>query len=764
MAMLSSCFSFGGNSSNHSSQNSGSSSGNTSQTTSSGSSSGSSSSSTQTVSLTLSKSSLTLSTGESETITATATGGTGSVTWSSSNTSIATVNNGTILGVSGGTATITASYSGETATCSVTVTAASLTLNKTSLSLSIGDDETLVATASGGTGPVTWSSSNTAVAKVNSSGNVVGFGVGNTTVKASYSGIIRSCTVSITSAATVTLNKTSTNVGVGSNTTLEASTTGGSGSVTWSSNNTSVATVSNGVVSGHSAGTAIITASYCGVQTSCSVLVTSGAAPVKPASGTTTINVWATNDFHGAIEESGNNMGLAKWATYLKDKGEQNNTLLLDQGDTWQGSIYSNYNHGALITDVMNYIHYDARSVGNHDFDWGAEQLAANTAMSYNGYSTPVLAGNVTSYDLGTHSYGSTQQATLGRKSVTYTLENGLKVGILGGIGQDQITSICASFTKDIYFSDHVAFIKEEATRLRNQENCDLIIASIHTPQNQVMGNSLEDYVDLVLCGHSHNQETGNEGNLWYNQNKAYGMSIGQITLTYNYATGKVTNTDIAVHESSEIMSSVTEIEPTVQSLITSYKSTCDTEASEMMASNINGYFPSGGEGANLMAKAIFDKTVSEGYTVDLVMVNSARKAIYSYSHPSSWTFAEIYESFPFDNIIYIANVKGSELKKEIPYNYIYRNSTMTNNTISSSGTYRIAVIDYLYLHIGGNNHACDYFAVTGGTSTTTLSKNYREIIRDWLKANHYNAGTQLSSDDYSSSLWAFNKGNFTYE
>lgn len=486
----------------------------------------------------------------------------------------------------------------------------------------------------------------------------------------------------------------------------------------------------------------------------------------RPISGTTTINVWATNDFHGAVEEGGSNMGLAKWATYLKTKGEQTNTLLLDQGDTWQGSIYSNYNHGALITDVMNYIHYDARSVGNHDFDWGTSALAANTARNYNGYSTPVLAGNVYDYTFNTHTAGNTQQSNLGRKSVTYTLENGLKVGILGGIGKSQITSICTTYTMNICFKDHVNFIKTEATHLRNEEHCDIIIASMHTPQSELIGNNLNQYIDLALCGHSHDEETYQEGNLWYNQNQGYGMSIGEITLTYDYAQNKVTSTNIVAHPSSEIMSSVTSIEPTVQSIISSYKSECDTEASEVLASNISGYFPSSGEGANLMTKAIYDKTVSEGYTVDLVIVNSARKAIYNSKHKYSWTFAEIYESFPFDNMIYIANVKGSELKSQLydyKYNYIYRRTgSFADDKVSLSETYRIAVIDYVYFHVNDYRYY-DKFSETGGTSETTLSMNYREIIRDWLKNNHYNTGTVLNSNNYLSSLWAHNKDNLSY-
>ena len=71
-----------------------------------------------------------------------------------------------------------------------------------------------------------------------------------------------------------------------------------------------------------------------------------GGEHIDPPGRYSTIDIYATNDFHGAVEETDGNMGLKKWATYLKNKGENPNTLLIDQGDTWQGSIYSNYNHG----------------------------------------------------------------------------------------------------------------------------------------------------------------------------------------------------------------------------------------------------------------------------------------------------------------------------------------------------------------------------------------------------------------------------------
>ena len=143
--------------------------------------------------------------------------------------------------------------------------------------------------------------------------------------------------------------------------------------------------------------------------------------------------------------------------TYLKDKKDnEENVLLLDQGDTWQGSIYSNINYGEMITDLMNYVHYDARTVGNHDFDWGKEYIINNTSKNFNGYQTPVLAANVYDYDFNTKTVGFTQQSDIGVSTVTYTFNDEVKVGIVGTIGENQITSINSLYMKDLTFKNHV--------------------------------------------------------------------------------------------------------------------------------------------------------------------------------------------------------------------------------------------------------------------------------------------------------------------
>ncbi|MDR2561751.1 MAG: Ig domain-containing protein [Holophagales bacterium] len=254
--------------------------------------------------VTLNKAAASIDVGASETLTATVLPSNAtnkSVTWYSGSSGIATVSNGLVTGVAAGTATIYVftQDGSKTATCTVTVTdsqvsVTGVTLNKSASSISVGGIETLVATvlpANATNKIVTWSSSNTSVATV-SNGTVTGVAAGSATISATTQdgGKTATCSVTVTSVPVpvtgVSLNKTSTSIAVGSSDTLTATVTPADAtnkSVTWSSNNTSVATVSNGIVTGIAAGTATITVTtQDGNKTAtCNVTVTSsgGDAP-----------------------------------------------------------------------------------------------------------------------------------------------------------------------------------------------------------------------------------------------------------------------------------------------------------------------------------------------------------------------------------------------------------------------------------------------------------------------------------------------------
>lgn len=159
-------------------------------------------------SITLSETSITLTEGDTKTITATvnpsdATDQT--VNWSSSNTNVATVSNGTITAVAPGSTTIIASCGEKTATCQLTVNAKiipveSISLSQTSLMLSVGESITLYATITPSNATdktIIWNSSNPIVASV-IDGKITALWQGITIITASCNNLIAQCTVTIT--------------------------------------------------------------------------------------------------------------------------------------------------------------------------------------------------------------------------------------------------------------------------------------------------------------------------------------------------------------------------------------------------------------------------------------------------------------------------------------------------------------------------------------------------------------------------------------
>ena len=262
-------------------------------------------------------------TGSSQTLTATVSPSNATnktLTWSSSNTSVATVSNGVVKAVGFGTATITAkSNNGKTASCKVTVNPIQPTGIKATPETSTlyGLNGTVKLTAnvmpSNATNKaVTWSSRNTSVATVSSDGTVKAVGYGTTVITATtVNGLTSNCTVTVNPIAvsSVSLNKTSLSfTGTGSSQTLTATVSPSNATnktLTWSSSNTSVATVSNGVVKAVGFGTATITAkSNNGKTASCSVTVN----PIQPTGIKATPETSTLYGLNGTVKLSANVM------------------------------------------------------------------------------------------------------------------------------------------------------------------------------------------------------------------------------------------------------------------------------------------------------------------------------------------------------------------------------------------------------------------------------------------------------------------------
>lgn len=271
-------------------------------------------------SIAISPTTIILAPGEARTFSGTVTGDPGAPTgliWRTSNPSVVAIAaNGTATGVAAGNATITVLAAGDTtkrATATVTVRAASVvSVAPATVALSLGQQQTIVASITGETGPgqgVTWQSANTSIATVTAGGVVTAAGFGTTLVTAtSVSDTTRSASATITVVPQVqSVSVTPASATIAANQTVQLTPSvvaqgSLSQAVIYRSSNPAVASVNfAGLVTGTGLGNAVITvASAIDTSKQATSAITVTATPQAP---TQLVNSWTSSRLGGALHE-----------------------------------------------------------------------------------------------------------------------------------------------------------------------------------------------------------------------------------------------------------------------------------------------------------------------------------------------------------------------------------------------------------------------------------------------------------------------------
>ena len=233
--------------------------------------------------------------------------------WACNNTDVATVSQNQITALNPGTAQVSAQTDNKVVIYNLTVKSAptSMSLNKTTLTLGVGETFDLNSSLPSGCGAysVIYSSNNSKIADVKAAGGLVtAKGVGTATITAkAYNGVTASCVITVKKAPTsMSLNKTTLTLGVGETFDLNSSLPSGCGaySIAYSSNNSTVAEVKagGGLVTAKATGTATITAkAYNGVTASCVITVKKAPTSISLNKTTLTLNIGETFDLNSSL-------------------------------------------------------------------------------------------------------------------------------------------------------------------------------------------------------------------------------------------------------------------------------------------------------------------------------------------------------------------------------------------------------------------------------------------------------------------------------
>lgn len=275
------------------------------------------------------------------------------------------------------------------------------------------------------------------------------------------------------------------------------------------------------------------------------------------------LTILHTNDTHSRLEpfpmDGSRNQGMggvaARAELISRIRQEEEQVLLLDAGDIFQGTPYFNIYKGEPEIQAMTMMGYDACTIGNHDFDAGMENLA-NQLTRHAAF--PMLVCN---YDFtGTPMENKTKPWQVFRKGK-------LTIGIFGvGIeGQGLIPDNLFGNTK---YLDPLQKANETAAYLKKTKNCDMVICLSHLGyqykgidkvSDEILARSSEN-IDLIIGGHTHTfldqpvvykNRSGND--VVVNQVGFAGLILGRLDFEFTKFSGKklVKNHAIEVQQKS---------------------------------------------------------------------------------------------------------------------------------------------------------------------------------------------------------------------
>lgn len=244
-------------------------------------------------------------------------------------------------------------------------------------------------------------------------------------------------------------------------------------------------------------------------------LATGWPRPASAAPEETLVTFLHTNDVHSRIdpfpESSGRNAGRAgavpraRLIEAIRAEAVlagQPRPLLLDAGDVFQGTPYFNLYKGELDFKVMAMLGYDAMTIGNHDFDIGLGGLA--DADEAAGRSFAMLSAN---YD-----FSQAADARLRRRVKPSMIRDvgPVRVGIFG-LGVILTGLVPDALWTGVRYLNPLEIARREASRLRFDEKCDLVVCLSHLgdrgyrgePGDQQIAREVAE-IDLIIGGHSH--------------------------------------------------------------------------------------------------------------------------------------------------------------------------------------------------------------------------------------------------------------------
>lgn len=396
--------------------------------------------------------------------------------------------------------------------------------------------------------------------------------------------------------------------------------------------------------------------------------------------GISQYKIFYLNDTHGAILNSGSELGLARIGNYINNTKDEN-SIFIAGGDMFQGQLISNNNKGELMIKILNELELDAFVLGNHEFDWGLEIILQYFNHNTDGVKAnfPLLGANVKSLITNKRPEFIDSHVIIERGNQ--------KIGIVGVIGDGLESSISYFKVKDYEFTDAYTAVKNTINQIKDEVDFIIVVnhASDNTFNNKV--SSLPK-VSAIFNGHTHKSEINKIGNIPVLQSGSDSKMVGEVDLTFEkigylveLLNSSVKNVSYHPYLNTDDQSIKQLIDSYYEDLTPLYEDVILTAAKSMNKEQL-AYFIS-----RLMKEATGSVAGFQNSGGTRATLTAGQKI----------TAADIFQITPFENKIIVANVWGSDLKILLNDTYFYTTSDVNVNEVKNNQLYQVATNDYVF-------------------------------------------------------------------
>jgi 2',3'-cyclic-nucleotide 2'-phosphodiesterase/3'-nucleotidase len=424
------------------------------------------------------------------------------------------------------------------------------------------------------------------------------------------------------------------------------------------------------------------------------------AASAQPATKTVHLKIIETSDVHGHffpydfMEKKPIKGTLVRANYYIKKERAKygDNLLLIDNGDILQGQpcvYWSNYvmpEDENLAATVINYMKYDAETVGNHDVEPGHKVYDKWIRE----VRCPLIGANIVKEDFK-DGPANPESVYTGLKPYSVHYMDGVKICIIGMLTPAIPNWLNKSIWKGMAFEEMVSCAKKWVKYIQDVEKPDLLFGLFHSGLNG--GIKTDEYeedatesvarevpgFDIIFFGHDHQVHnewiTNCEGQrVLCIDPSCYVKNVAEAEISLTYKNGKLTKKDI----SGKIVSVLDE--EADQEMLTHFQPTIE-KVKQYVGRKIGRF-----ESPIYTRESFFGNSAFTDLIHNLQMQIS--KADISFNAPLAFntvikagdvTQGDMFKLYRFENLLFVLRMTGEEIRKHLEFSYDMWTNTMTS-------------------------------------------------------------------------------------